>query len=97
MNTFIYYFDFFNNSYNLNFKLSSSYNTLLGAIFSVLYILFFIGIFFHYFNMIFSRKTFSIIYNSQYQSDTCIDLSNTTIIFYLLDKSSNLILDKNNF
>ena len=97
MNTFIYYFDFFNNSYNLNFKLSSSYNTLLGAIFSVLYILFFIGIFFYYFNMIFSRKTFSIIYNSQYQSDTCIDLSNTTIIFYLLDKSSNLILDKNIF
>ena len=97
MNTFIYYFDFFNNSYHLNFKLSSSYNTLLGAIFSILYILFLIGIFFRYFNMIFSRKNFSIIYNSQFQSDACIDLSKTSIIFYLLDKSDNILLDKSLF
>ena len=97
MNTFIYYFDFFNNSYHLNFKLSSSYNTLLGAIFSILYILFFIGIFLYYFNMIFSRKNFSIIYNSQFQSDACIDLSETSIIFYLLDKSDNILLDKSLF
>ena len=97
LNTFIYYFDFFNNSFNLNYKLSSSYNTLLGAILSSIYIFFFIGIFLYYFNMIFSRKNFSIIYNSQYQSDLCIDLSKTTIIFYLLDNSNNLILEKNIF
>ena len=97
LNTFIYYFDFFNNSFNLNYKLSSSYNTLLGAILSSIYIIFFIGIFLYYFNMIFSRKHFSIIYNSQYQSDLYIDLSKTTIIFYLLDNSNNLILEKNIF
>ena len=89
------FFDIYSQNYLLHFSQSDKFHSKTGIFFGLFSIISFLSIIIIYIIILYSRKNFTIITNNLLDYSSYINLTNTPILFSLIDRNNKLIyLDK---
>lgn len=89
------FFDIYSQNYLLHFSQSDRFHSKTGIFFGLISIISFLTIIAIYVTILYSRKNFTILTNNLLDYSSHINLTNTPILFSLIDKNNKLIyLDK---
>ena len=89
------FFDIYSQNYLLHFSQSDKFHSKTGIFFGLFSIISFLSIIIIYIIILYSRKNFTIITNNLLDYSSHINLTNTPILFSLIDRNNKLIyLDK---
>ena len=89
------FFDIYSQNYLLHFSQSDKFHSKTGIFFGLFSIISFLTIIIIYIIILYSRKNFTIITNNLLDYSSHINLTNTPILFSLIDRNNKLIyLDK---
>ena len=85
------FFDIYSQNFLLHFDQSDKFHSKIGQFFGLLSILSFLTIILIYVQILMSRKNFSVLTNNLLDYSSSINLTNTPILFSLIDNNNKLI------